>query len=102
MKRREFLKQAGLIAAANRVSMGAAGGVAIIVETDDWLANRPPVKWAIGELQAALKDRGVASRVAPKLTEATAGEQCVLVANQGGAAESVRLSEILMGGRTVL
>ena len=49
MKRREFLKQAGLIAAANRVSMGAAGGVAIIVETDDWLANRPPVKWAIGE-----------------------------------------------------
>ncbi len=102
MRRREFLKQAGLVAAAGRVSLGASGGVAIIVEPDDYLANRPPVKWAVGELQTALKGRGVESRVVPKLTEATAGEQCVLVANEGGAAESVRLSQIRMGGRTVL
>ncbi len=102
MRRREFLKQAGLIAAANRVSVGAAGGVAIIVEPDDWLANRAQVKWSIGELQAALKDRGVDSRVLPKLTEAAAGEQCILVANQGGAEESCRLSALRMGGRTVL
>lgn len=103
MKRREFLKQAGLVAAANRVALGAASsGVAIIVEPDDWLANRPQVKWAIGELQKALKERGVASRVMAKLTEATPSEQCILVANQGGATESVRLSENLMGGRQVL
>jgi hypothetical protein len=48
MKRREFLKQAGLAAAASRISFGAAAsGVAVIVEADDWLANRPRVKWAV-------------------------------------------------------
>ena len=102
MKRREFLKQAGMAAAATRVGSGAAGGVAIIVEPDDWLANRAPVKWAITELQKALKDAQAESRVVAKLTEATAGERCILVANQGGAPESVRLSQIAMGGRPVV
>jgi hypothetical protein len=102
MQRRQFLKTAGLAAAANRFALSATTAAAIIVEPDDWLANRPPVKWAIGELQSALKERGIASRVVPRLTEATPGEQCILVANQGGAAESVRLSAIQMSGRSVL
>ncbi len=102
MQRREFLKQAGLAAAANRLSWSATSAVAMVVEPDDWLANRPPVKWAIGELQSALKERGINSRVIARLTEAAPSEQCILVANQGGAAESVRLAEYPMNGRTVL
>src|SRR5579871_4238528 len=102
MKRREFLKQAGLAAAAGRIALAAPGGAAIIVEADDWLANRPPVKWAVTELQQAFKDRGVDARVVPRLAETLPDERCVLVANQGGAAESVRLSENTMGGRQVV
>jgi hypothetical protein len=103
MQRREFLKTAGLAATANRFALSAtASSVAIIVEPDDWLANRPPVKWALGQLQSALKERGMASRIIPRLTEATPAERCILVANEGGAAESVRLSAIQMSGRTVL
>ena len=102
MKRREFLKQAGLLAAASGTGSAAAGGVAIIVEPDDFLANRPPVKWAIGELQRTLKERGVESRVVAKLAEAGDAEGCILVANQGGAPESVRLSANTMGGRSVV
>src|ERR1041385_574056 len=104
MKRREFLKQAGLAAAANRISLltAAAGNAAIIVEPEDYLANRPPVKWAVSELQKSLIDRGMTARVVPKLTDANASERCILVANQGGAAESVRLSQISMSGRAVV
>ncbi len=102
MKRREFLKQAGIAAAASGVAIGDAAGVAIIVEPDDWLANRSPVKWAITELQQAFKNAQVESRVVAKLTEATANERCILVANQGGAPESVRLSVLTMGGRPVV
>jgi hypothetical protein len=102
MRRREFLKQAGLAAGAMRVVQGATGDVSIIVEPDDWLANRGPVKWATGELQAALKERGIGSRVIARLNEAAAGDRCILIANQGGAPESVRLSMHTMGSRQVL
>ena len=54
MKRREFIKQAGLAAAANGLSFGAGGGASIVVEPDDYLANRPPVKWAVAELQQVI------------------------------------------------
>jgi hypothetical protein len=102
MKRREFLKRAGMATAASGLSFADSGTAAIIVERDDYLANRPPVKWAVGELQQAFKERAVESRVIPRLADATASDRCILVANQGGAAESVRLSENAMGGRRVL
>ncbi len=101
MKRRAFLKQAGMVMAA-RALVAAPAGVSIIVEPDDWLANRPPVKWAVTELQQSFQLRGVNARVVAKLAEATAGDHCILVANQGGAPQSVRLSANRMGGRPVL
>ena len=102
MQRREFLKTAGLAAASHPFARAANTSVSIIVEPDDWLANRPPVKWAVGELHSALNQRGVTSRVVGRLNDAGPSDQCVLVANQGGAPESVRLSTNRMGGRTVL
>jgi DNA-directed RNA polymerase subunit H (RpoH/RPB5) len=54
------------------------------------------------ELQQVLKERGVEARFVPKLAEATPGERCIPVANQGGVAESVRRSENTMGGRRVV
>src|SRR5579871_6472469 len=102
MKRREFLKQAGLAAAASRVAGAAEGAATIIVEPDDYLANRPAVKWSITELQRAFKERGVESRVVGRLTDARPADHCILVAVQVGAAESVRLSQNTMRGRQVI
>ena len=102
MKRREFLHRAGLAAAAARATFAADPAAAIIVEPDDYLANRPPVKWAITELQQSFKERSFASRVIPRLTDATPDDRCILVANQGGAPESVRLSQNTMAGRQVV
>src|SRR5947209_4182230 len=103
MQRREFLKQAGLATAASGISLGADGNtVAVVVEPNDYVANRPPVKWAVSELQGALRERNVQARVIGRLAEAAPADRCVLIANQGGAAESVRLSVNTMGGRSVV
>ncbi len=88
MNRRRFLKQTG--AAAGLTAMqeltGAAQGVSIIIDRRDAIASAPPAKWAVGELQSALNEQGIASKVYARLGDAPAGDRYLMAAGKENAA----------------
>src|SRR5262245_40893364 len=93
MNRRQFL-YGSTVAAAGGMLKGIVAAaespteVSIVSRGGDVVANRPEVTWAIGRLAAALQQRQVPCRVCHQLTEAGAGDICVLV---GGS--SARLQQ---------
>ena len=65
LNRRTFLKQgglavAGLAAGSHLLAAGSgdAPSVAVVVDPDDAVAAAPSVRWAVDELQEALRGRG--------------------------------------------
>ena len=111
MNRRNFLKQTGLVVgleAAQNLAHGAGQGVSIIVSPEDKVASSGPPRWAAGELQTALKERGVPVRLYPRLEAAPAGDRCIVVAGKSGndsvplPPEGFILAPDNVGGRPVL
>jgi hypothetical protein len=88
LSRRNFLKTtASLTLGAVTVgshSLAAVlegnGGIALVVVPEDALAHAVPTRWAIGELETALKGQGATVRRVAKLAEATAREFRVVAA----------------------
>lgn len=65
VNRREFLKHTSLaagMAAGRSAAVGADRSVSIIVDPADRVASSAPVKWAIGQLQAALEAKSISVR----------------------------------------
>jgi hypothetical protein len=82
MRRRDFLRSSGFIAAA------AAGtrDVSIVIEPGDAVASAGPSQWAAGELQSALAAHGITARVYPRLDQAPPGSFTILAAGAGSPA----------------
>ncbi len=110
MKRREFLKQAGLATAgtllagvgagadagaAAGVGGGAAGGasaatagtraVAIQLDPDDPVAASGPARWAVEQLRSALSARNVPSKVYGRLGECPASDFAIIAGGSRSA-----------------
>src|SRR5262245_9186414 len=97
--RRQFLRTAGSAAALSMPrAKGAARDVSIILSPDDAVASSTPVKWAAGELRDALAVRRITATVREGISQAAAGDVCVLAS--GG--ESPAALEILASVKTAL
>ena len=59
-----------------------AGGVSLIVSTEDTTANTKPVQWAMGQLKEALQAGGVDSHVRSQILDASPDDRCVVVAGR--------------------
>ena len=88
--RRAFLKRtaaatvglASATASTNLLPVYARDPVAPVVIVPDQsepAVGQPPVRWAIGELQAALEGRGLHTEIQPSLTTAPASGPCILI-----------------------
>ncbi len=100
--RRDFLKQTALTAGIagtgwlpglTAAAASRAKGVAIIADPDDPGATAPPVRWAIGQLQQALADRGVSARLGAQINQAASEEICVVAAGPTAAPATELLRE---------
>jgi hypothetical protein len=111
MTRRHFITAAGS-AATLRVSEGTARGVSIVMDPADAVAWAAPSRWAAKELEQSLAARGIDVRNCARLSEAPAGDLCVVAAGPnmpGGAGvrpaarpEALALAPARIGGRPVL
>src|SRR5215472_17349053 len=83
LKRREFIQLAGSFAGS--VGMLAAGqtrhgSIALIVDPADVVAGAGPSRWAATELEHALGAVGVAVHRYERLSQASAGDLCIVAA----------------------
>ena len=122
MQRRTFLKTAGM-AARLGASLGAgsfveAAGFSVVVVLDpaDPVVSAAPAKWAIAELMGRLQAHGVDNRIVPSVSQAVAGETCVMASGPTltapgimpagsrppAAAESFTISNITLAGHRVV
>src|SRR5262245_47938617 len=98
--RRAFLKQAGLGAAGSLLVGGAAAGegtvrrgVALLVEGGA-VTSSAPARWAVAQLQEALRARQVDFRTVARLGEAEARALCLVAGGPGSeAVRSLRVPE---------
>jgi hypothetical protein len=101
VNRREFLKQTSLaagIAAGGGSAMGANRSVSILVDPADRVASSAPVKWAIGQLRAALGAKGVAVRPSAEFGVVFSG---ALRANVPNEPDSFVLTPAVIDGKPV-
>jgi len=86
--RRQFIKKSGMAAAAvaggGLFQLPVAGrenhpAVSIVLDASDAVVTQAPVKWAVGQMCAALTARGVAAQVYQNLDQASASQECILV-----------------------
>ena len=65
MNRRDFLRQAGGVLAAESLvwaQVRKGGAVSIVLDPSDSVASAAPVRWAAGELQQAISAAGLTVR----------------------------------------
>lgn len=85
LSRRNFLKTTALFTAGSLVVgnsfaevLDKKGDIALIVATDDAIANAIPPTWALGELKTALETQGSTVRIVARIVDAAVNEFCVL------------------------
>lgn len=100
LSRRHFLKIAGLTTLSSGwPEVGVwASGVSIVVSPDDPVAGAAPVQWAANELEQALKSRNITVQRCSQLPQATAGNQCIVLA---GADAAVARSVLKSAGASI-
>jgi len=85
--RRKFLKVAGIGAAFGALGAEFARtqtrGVSIVLDPGDAVGSSAPPQWAARELDAALRQRGVAVRRCEHVDEAMGGDLCVVAGGSG-------------------
>jgi hypothetical protein len=118
LKRRDFLKTTAGLYLAETIAAAKGPSVSLIVDPDDPVATAVPVRWAVEQLQSALRAKGAAAEIVPQLDKAPAGNVCILVtglgtvisrevrksanANIADAPEALGLIPGKAGGRAVL
>jgi hypothetical protein len=78
--RRQFLKTAGSAAAIGMTAGAAAQGVSLVIDPADSIASAAPAQWAAKELEHSLWVQGVAVHRCERLSDAKAGDLCILAA----------------------
>jgi hypothetical protein len=93
LSRRRFF-QAAAAGAVGVASASAAGtpGVAIVVDPADAVASTPAARWAAGELERALTERGASARVYSTAAQAPAADLRIMAAGMAspGAAAALQ------------
>ncbi len=113
LNRRDFLKQAGLVAGGMLAGCSSPqsantgqkfGRVAIVCDPADPIAAAPPTQWAVGQLRQALESRSIPVRVCQGMDQVKAGERCVLATGGGknvDAPETLTMGSAWVAGREV-
>jgi len=107
LSRRQFMQLAGSFAALAPIRNAAgligiaAGHISMIIDPGDTVANASPSRWAVGELEGSLKDRNLAVRRCRHLSQAGAGDFCIVVAGFSSsiAAGILKQSRVLISSR---
>lgn len=92
MKRRTFLRQAGLAGGAlvyppfSSGQTRTTGVVSLVIDPADPVAMSAPARWAAGELQQALTSAGWTVRRRERIQQAAAGELAMVAAGSTAAA----------------
>src|SRR5207247_2134270 len=84
LPRREFLRTAGSAAAAT-AAFGATRGVSLVLDSSDKVEGSAAALWAMKELSTALSARGVSVRSCERISEAGAGDLCVVAAGSNSS-----------------
>ncbi|HWB87218.1 MAG TPA: hypothetical protein VG675_23945 [Bryobacteraceae bacterium] len=79
LNRRQFIQGAGSLAALG-VANAAGRGVSIVLDPHDPVAGAAPAQWAAKELERSLTARGLSVQMCDNLSQAKAGDFCVLAA----------------------
>ena len=104
--RRNFIAGVGSAAALGRGAKGAARDVSLVMNPDDPVAGAAPSRWAMAQLQQSLAARGVAAHLRDRVSQAPAGDLCVVAAGAASAvAAGARIPEVpealgLLAGKT--
>ena len=88
LNRREFVQMAGAIAVAG-VGQPRRRQIALVVDPADAVANMQQVKWAIGELEASLRSKGISVNIVDQLVRATNTDLRILLAGPNSAIASL-------------
>src|SRR5262249_57544257 len=83
MNRREFIQLAGSFAGSLGILAAGQthrGRISLVVDPADPIASTPPARWALGELEQSLSANGVAVRKHERLSQARAGDLCLVAA----------------------
>ncbi len=94
LNRRRFI-QATATAAAAGAANGAADElrrVAIIIDSADAVASSEPARWAAGELQRALTERGASARIFGNVSEASVDSLRIVASGIGSPGAGAALS----------
>ena len=96
MTRRDFIRDtavgtAGVLASAGllQAATGAQSKslpISIVVDGADPLLHQPPVRWAVEQLKAALKSKGLAPQIFAELGQTPRRSECVVVSHPGSVA----------------
>ena len=104
--RRNFIAGVGSAAALGRGAKGATRDVSLVTNPDDPVAGAAPSRWAMAQLQQSLAARGVAAHLRDRVSQAPAGDLCVVAAGAASAvAAGARIPEVpealgLLAGKT--
>jgi hypothetical protein len=94
ISRRDFLKTSALAAGAAPLLARDGRGVAIIIDPADVVASSAPARWAAGQLQCVLTDRGVSTAIVGRSAQAPPGHLRIIVAAMtAGVPEALELFE---------
>jgi hypothetical protein len=103
--RREFLRAAAGaaagVAAGVETGAGQAAHVAIVVDPADAVASSEPARWAAGELERQLAERGLSVRVYPSAAQAPAASLRIVAAGMAAPGASAALAAAGVGARSV-
>ncbi len=115
VNRRDFLKQAGLVAggllagcapqSSTRKDSKASESVAIVYDPADAIAAAPASQWAMEQLRQAIEFRHIPVRICPKMDQVAAGARCIVAAGNNKVADSpetLTLGPAWISGREVL
>ena len=98
LDRRRFLQTTAAVAAAATTAKGQSRNVAIVIDPADPVASSAPARWAAGELERALTERGIKVRAYANATQARESSLRIVSAGMASPAASAALKTA--GART--
>ena len=79
LNRREFIRLAGSFAVLS-AGPQTRGRISLVIDPGDVVASAAPARWAAGDLERSLSARGLAVHNCERVSQAGAGDFCIVVA----------------------